>query len=313
MKTPTQIVYDDDISLQTVHIDIELGNLCNWACTYCPKKSHDGSIPWVDKNNLIKFLDQACTHYKSLGKKYFDFNFLGGEPTLFKHFVEITNWIKQQDFYSNVEMMTNGYRKMSYWEKNIKSFDTVSITHHAENADPLHTKTVADFVVDNGKYASVSIPMIPWEWDKCMEHIETLMHSKHPFNVSPKTLLKDFGGKNIPYDYTDNQKKILNKKFRFNQLSNKHKKYRKGINATKLVANQANRFLGYTCYAGIDIISINKVGGLRLGGNCYVQHKGFTDKKYYDDNIAFPQGPTICTQKICSCLPDVQTRKYINA
>ena len=97
MKTPTQIVYDDDISLQTVHIDIELGNLCNWACTYCPKKSHDGSIPWVDKNNLIKFLDQACTHYKSLGKKYFDFNFLGGEPTLFKHFVEITNWIKQQD------------------------------------------------------------------------------------------------------------------------------------------------------------------------------------------------------------------------
>ena len=70
METPTQIIYDDNISLQTVHIDIELGNLCNWACTYCPSDLHDGSMPWVDKDSLIKFLDQACTHYKSLGKRY---------------------------------------------------------------------------------------------------------------------------------------------------------------------------------------------------------------------------------------------------
>ena len=310
--TPFSIDYDDDISSQSVHIDIILGNLCNWSCSYCPTHLHDGSDPWLDKDALIKFLKKSCQHYKNLGKKYFDFNFLGGETSLYKNFIDITKWIKDQDFNSNIEIMTNGYRKLSYWKDNIQYFDTVRITHHVENADPYQTKTLADFVVDCGKFTSVGIPMLPNKWQKSMQHVEIILDSKHKFDVSPKTLLHDFGVKNIPYDYSEDQKKTLKTKFRFNQLSSKNKKYRKGINPGKLIANGDNKFKNYTCYAGIDIIGISRFGELRLGGNCKVASLGFTGKTIYDDDIVFPTKPVICTQEKCSCLPDVQTKKYLN-
>lgn len=307
--TPLSIEYDDDISLKSIHIDIVLGNLCNWSCSYCPKNLHDGSYPWLTKDALIKFLTKACQHYKSLDKNYFDFNFLGGEPSLYKDWIHIAKWIKNQDFYSNIGIMTNGYRKFSYWKKNIQYFDSVRITHHVENADPYHTQKLADFLVDNDTFTSVGIPMLPNDWQKSMQHVNIILDSKNKFDVSPKTLLKNFG--DYPYDYTEDQKKILKTKFRFNQLNSKNKKYRKGINPTKLIANKDNKFKNYTCYAGIDIIFIDKDGKLTLGGNCMVVSEGFTGKTIYDDDIVFPNQPVKCTQEFCTCLPDIQTRKYL--
>jgi len=307
--TPQKIEYADDISLQTVHIDITLGNLCNWACSYCPTNLNDGSLPWLGKDTLINFLNKATTHYKTLGKKYFDFNFLGGETTLYKDFIPIVSWIKDQNFYSNIEIMTNGSRKIGYWNKNIRYFDTISITHHVENADPYHTRQVADLVIDNGKYANVSIPMLPKQWNKCIEHANIILESNHQFNVSPKTLLHDFGGKNIPYHYTKEQKEVLTSKFRFDIIEGR-KKFRKGINPHKIIAMGENCFMDYTCYAGVDIIAIDKKGNLKLGGNCKMHKQGFTQKKYYEDDIIFPTEPIICKQTTCNCLPDIQTRKY---
>ena len=315
------ITYSDKDMINSVYVDIVLGNLCSYACSYCPPSSHDGSAPWLNPNDLTSFFERMLNHYtKKLDKNIFLFNFLGGEPTLYPHFEEICNYLKDQSNQRNIEIQieftTNGYRKLSYWKKNIDIFDVVKITHHLEYADPYHTREVADLMKSNNKGTTVMVPMKHDDWETGLETCRILNESKTIFTIDPKVLLMDFSnfGEKKMYPYTPEQLEFFKQPYRRGE--NEARKFvRLGftnegrVQVSKLISEGKTNFQGWSCYAGIDILQINTFGNIKIGGRCAVNVEGFTGKHFSDPTLEFPTGPVICTQNDCTCGPDINTRK----
>ena len=95
-----------------IYVDIALGNTCNFKCSYCPDKLHNGSDPWLDIVALKKFSSKLIDFYSSVhDKNIFMFNLLGGEPTLYKDIVPFCQQLKelgeQKNCLIQIEFLTN--------------------------------------------------------------------------------------------------------------------------------------------------------------------------------------------------------------
>ena len=206
-----KIVYMDEKRNNTLWIDWTLGNSCNFSCSYCPDNLHDGTANWISLEDCEKFVRKIIVHYSQFNKKYFIFNLLGGEPTVWRNLKKFCILVKEIAAENNVtaiiEILTNGGRTMRWWRSNYHLFDTFKITHHSEFADPRHTKELAEFLYETGNRCSIQVPMLPDNWDVCIRHINVLADTDVPYNLLTKTLLIDFGSN--PYPYTDEQKNYI--------------------------------------------------------------------------------------------------------
>ena len=321
---PVAIHYVDPKRYDAVYIDWTLGNFCNFKCSYCPDELHNGLNPMSDIEVAKTFVNQLFDHYTiKINKRYFIFNFFGGEPTLWKSRGKFVQWIheysRELGVTSIIEILTNGSRSIRWWNEYIKYFDVVKITHHTEFADPVHTLTVADLVISNGKMAFVQLTMIPSLWDLCLEHLNIISKSTHQFQIDVKPLRVDFGAK--LYDYSDKQLDIFKQIYRHPanmphvDLINMGSKFLFSDNTEvpiryqDLIITKENSWVGWKCWAGVDIISIKQDGSIQIGGACRVMHSGLSNKLITDTDLVFPSDPIICNQEWCSCGPDMETRK----
>lgn len=318
------IEYSDKRRYDAVYIDWTLGNFCNYKCSYCPDYLHDNSYPMSDVETVKDFTKRLFDHYtKELGKKYFIFNLMGGEPTVWKGIENFVVWLKEYSqqigVTSYVEILTNGSRSLKWWANYAKFFDTVKITHHTEFADPSHTSQVADLVVDQGVYPSVQVTMIPNRWNECISHLNTIAQSKHQFRIDVKPLRVNF--ESTLYNYSEEQLKIFQQPYRTeNGIYHTNtvgmigrciydNKVEKTLRYQELITTAQNSWVGWDCWAGLDIINIKPDGTLRLGGACGMKDAGMVGKKITDSNINFRTKPIECKQQWCSCGPDMETRK----
>src|SRR3954447_18211050 len=76
-------------------VDWTLGNTCNYACSYCPPRLHDGLTPWPPLELLTQFVDRLAAHYAPLGQTLL-FQFTGGEPTVYPQFLELLRHLRKR-------------------------------------------------------------------------------------------------------------------------------------------------------------------------------------------------------------------------
>ena len=315
-----EIQYKHDWQKQHIYVDIALGNTCSFSCSYCSPELHDGSFPWHSIDNLKKFIDKLFLHYTKIhNKKYFTFNFLGGEPSLYKNLTNLCEYIRNKKEKYNttagIEFLTNGYRKLKWWRKYIHLFDNIVISHHAEFADPYHTKELGDLIVENNKLAHALVIMMPDQWEKCIDHANIILTSKYNnFGVSPKILVPYVVDS---YNYTLKQLKIFNTVFREDNLKRPFL-FRRGsdlynnnlkiqeLSPTIMIKDKINCFKNWHCYAGIDTIHVNHQGEIFSGGGCPIGR----NSNLHDSDYNFPSNTVICPVDICSCSDDIETRKW---
>lgn len=323
-----KIIYVDEKRKDALWIDWTLGNHCNFSCSYCPDILHNGSIQWISLEECEKFVRKIIVHYSQFNKKYFIFNLLGGEPTVWRNLKKFCILVKEIAAENNVtaiiEILTNGGRTMRWWRSNYHLFDTFKITHHSEFADPRHTKELAEFLYETGNRCSIQVPMLPDNWDVCIRHINVLADTDVPYNLLTKTLLIDFGSN--PYPYTDEQKNYIEQAWEGSLEKNikpsielepmvKTKAWQMlndsiidGVKPSQILLQRKHSWLGWKCWVGIDMIQIRPDGYMKLGGACEVKYPGFT-QKHISDNFEFPTEPVTCTQKWCPCAADILIRK----
>lgn len=279
-----------------------LSNKCNYRCSYCPSFLNNGSTgqpKWETVETFIR-------NFKLTGKKIC-YRISGGEPTYWKHFLDMAKLIKNEGH--SFTFLTNGSQSVDYYKEISKYSDGIMISYHEEYASVDHFIKIANSI---DCPVVVNLMMVKEKFETLLDVAKTLYDNTDKLSIWPKVVLDktsvDYVTNEVS-EYTDQQKEILKKwpYFRPVDDSNIHRGNlmldNNPINGNDLILKGLNKYKGWECWAGQHMISIDMWGNLyrsecRQGGS-------FGNLERY----TMPDSTIICGQEKCSCLSDIYLKK----
>ena len=298
-------------------IDWVLSNICNYKCSYCSPSSNGGDIKWPSLEECKSVISQIK---KQSNHTYRFYTLLGGEPTLWKYFQTVCEFIKKEDCNSVINILTNGYRSVSWWNKSKLFLDKVSISFHHGTAKTEHVINVVNNIADSCQ-VNVQLLLDKDNFDKCEYNFWKILEGIDGINkkipVIPKKLQTTFGN-SVWMKYTNNQQDKMIKMF---ECSKKIIPVNRNIcslgaqviyedNTTEkignheIIINNKNKFKNWKCKIGQDLIVLrnNKV---------YISNSCNKDKIIGDlQNFKLLTEPIICKYNECLCGSDIEVTKW---
>jgi MoaA/NifB/PqqE/SkfB family radical SAM enzyme len=175
-------------------------NVCNFKCSYCPDFLHNSSEPWPDYSVVESFCSKVINHYAD--KKIY-FEFTGGEVTLWKDFLKLCDFLKNNN--ARVGCISNLSRTERYWTELKDKLDHVCGSFHAQFSRKDHFLKILDLLKDSVR-THANIMMLPEQFDICLE-VAKEVYAKPNISIALQPLLVDF--KDRLYNYSEEQKQIL--------------------------------------------------------------------------------------------------------
>lgn len=293
-----------------------LTNICNYKCTYCPDSLHNGTRKGPSLDLVKNFFQKVKVAQPD--KKVF-FEFTGGEVTYYKQFPELIRYIKESGGY--VGILSNGARKIDFWEKHHEFIDHICLSFHSEQGDPEHFFNVASYICQRIT-THVNIMMKPENFDTCYELARRLARECQ-LSIAMQPLLENMDG--ALFDYTDYQKKILDEQILFwspdpqFKMLPEHKpfiargamkgRYQDGnekvFSTPELISKDLNQWAGWECSIGVENLVVDLEGNI-IRGWCNV---GGNIGNVTDADFQLPQKPITCNKKYCNCGQDIMASK----
>jgi MoaA/NifB/PqqE/SkfB family radical SAM enzyme len=310
-----------------LRIELFLSNVCNYKCWYCTPDYYGNTEPWPAFDKIVRNFDHLLSHYREhFGKRHFNLYIGGGEPSTWPDLVPFLEYFRAKHG-CKINISTNGSRSLRWWKDNAEHFDHVRISVHSERADAAHVADVADCLYENNVSVIASVLMDPFNWDQCVDNIETLKHSKHKWLITASETIHS------KIAYTPAQRDFVKQRvyrhsglwYQLKTLRYKKPKYHKptvyfanGTNRTvdthEIILNKWNKFKGWDCNVGIDTFFINKDGDIQ--GACGEPLYGLDYKfnLYSEDFIDTfsPSSTTVsCSKDLCTCQDEANVSKVI--
>lgn len=294
------------------HLSIgwELTSTCNFSCWYCPDYLHDGKYKWPDLEKSLHFFEQLS---KTKDTIYLDL--VGGEPTLWP---KLSEFLQRRPSNIFVEVTTNGSRTLNWWNNNSKYIDLVTISFHANTADPDHTIELCKLLVKNGvKKIFVWILAVADKVDICKYLYEQLDQLELPIDVITKPIYNVHGvNKQSEIKLNNSDVEVINilKYNKFNRSTYDMRVAKpvkvfldnKPFNYVLAEINKQNDFYGWTCTAGINRLFIHKDGSI-VRGSCGVG--GIIGN--INKDFILPTDPIVCNStKTCRCIDEIKLEKW---
>ena len=301
-------------------VNWNLGNMCNFQCSYCPSILNDGSFGWNDFEVIKNFIDECIEHYAPR-KIYFEFT--GGEVTLWKDFVRCAEYIKNLGH--DIGLISNASRTLRWWETNKNVIDHVCLSFHAEHSKPEHflevTKIMSEVCLT---HCNVMMHYDSELWEICKNVAEkTIDIDNISFALQP--LIIDFG--EILYNYTDDQIQYIDEQWTNLGSKIKHTRdydkkiyrgsmdmiddvndLRQNSSAHRFINDKTNNWKGWDCWAGIEQIVVDFDGSI-MRGWCKVG--GVIGNMKRPDEIMWPVTPIRCDKSMCHCNFDIMCKKIL--
>jgi organic radical activating enzyme len=315
-----QILSIKALSPNQAQIDWELGNHCNFKCSYCFDGSNSGThrVPKLNdtiKNNILHLVDQL----RAQGKDQFFFNFSGGEPTIYS---DIENLVDFLNTIGPVYVTTNASRTLTWWQNNYAKFSRILISYHTEFSDYEHIIRLIDMALGRVKL-SLHVMLYQKRFDQAVEVYKDLYrrYDNKPINVE----LKYVRDNNLHAVYSQEQLAVLDSLLPKPDNSGEYFTTATHLSEVKtsvetqilypvLIKNLRGNFHGYKCYAHHEYIQVRYTGGVGLL-SC---GQFYTDKLhniYSDDFVKnFRIGSTPLTCEInnnCGCYGILMATKHI--
>lgn len=303
-----------------VVVNWNLGNMCNFKCSYCPSILNDGSFGWNDFEVIQRFIDECIMHYAPR-KVYFEFT--GGEVTLWKDFVKCAEYIKSTG--NDIGFISNASRTIRWWEQNKDKFDHVCLSFHAEHSDPEHFLQVVEIMSKVCRtHVNVMMHYDDELWPVCQDVSERVIEIQD-ISLALQPLIIDFGEELYGYEdwqieYIDRQWHTLGSKIKHTRDHSKTL-YRGSMDmiddvndlkqtssAHRFINDKTNNWRGWHCWAGIEQIVIDFDGSI-MRGWCRVGGTFGNIKK--PGEISWPTRPVLCTKSMCHCNFDIMTKKVL--
>jgi organic radical activating enzyme len=312
MSRTIAVEHSDASRSSIVVVDWFVGNTCNYACTYCPKPLHDGSSPWLSGKVVSAFCRRLVAHYETLKKRVY-VQFTGGEATLWRDFVTVSRTLKSMGCL--VGLISNGSRSVAFWLQVAEFIDIANLTYHLESASLDHFISITKALSAKTR-THINVPMLPDRFDECLAAAKSIAECCSDVTLTVKPLLLDFGPKLFPY--SSSQMAVL-REFSFAIRDTRPLLSIRGSmkcisddgstsvkTASQLLVECANQWAGWTCYAGVEMLSID-AKGIVFRGLCRV---GGAIGNIFDPVTQPPNGPIVCTRERCSCLADIMTTRH---
>jgi len=302
-----------------------INNICNNACTYCMPGLFAGKNHGFEWENGKRFVEYILNTKKSS-----HWSISGGEPTMSPFFTELTKMI--YDSGNTVGFTTNGVRSIRYFNEIAKYVNYISFSWHPEYPEE---NLMVEKLLTTNLYTQAAIRIMcpaPKElWDKSMKMIKRVRQNKHIAFESVKIIEYDMGNNEYTpkelFDYSEEQEAFFNssdsKGFAIpgtylneNKVQAKMGAYfhqvddqiidSDEVNAVSYINQGYADFRGWKCNTGIEACFIHHDGTIQTA-NCANDEKiGHINEL---EKIKWPQEPTLCRIKTCSCSTDVNLSK----
>ena len=136
----------------------QVNNFCNYSCSYCNPGNWLGDFR--NEGDLQIYLDNLDTiiaNYQKEGYKHYKFFFSGGEPTAWKHFIPIVEYLRAKLPEATIAVNTNLSRPLAWWQKHVHLFDDIVASFHVEFADKDSYKEKNMFLCDKVNYLATKL------------------------------------------------------------------------------------------------------------------------------------------------------------
>jgi len=321
----------------TIDVQWELGNWCNFRCVYCFDESNIGTHrpPLVDENliqNVTHLYKEIRSHYP---EKHVTWTLSGGEPTAQKKFSKLIECLDTFDN-SHVILVTNGSRPLTWWKKNVQYVPHIILSSHPESKIE-HNIELVKLLSKNKSVVSISIMIGGQNFSEAVSVFkkyrftteEEYTHTQIRFNrIRPTSRNKDF------IALTKEQHMLLDK---ITDDYQKHKKRNRSILPTLGIearpyrtvtynenthtyewfqnfSNFQGNWIGYDCYAPSHSIFIEWDGTI---GNLPCKQRYMDDVNIFDKRFTqqynLPVTPMVCNKsfKECNCVAAAHAPKVL--
>lgn len=286
---------------------------CNYSCSYCG--SYDNSQPTYFKtmDEYKKAIDYITKHFDN---KTMRVSLLGGEPIIYKHWVDLVNTIYDKGhivkMYTNLSIKNTTLIKKI---KNLKPKKCIFVSWHPQFVDVENIMKNIKTLAEEDLLDSVTILADRRYWSKVEEAVELTKY----FNGG-LTHIKDVAEGKIAItsgliDYTEDELKYIEENQPMQQYPFKTTlKFFNGDeklikNADDLIMKELTNFKGLNCMIGSKNLFI-KPNGDAYPSACLFNHPKAVVGNIYKQNLMKPKRGIRCPFNICACGPDVRINKY---
>jgi hypothetical protein len=246
-----------------------LGRFCNYNCSYCWPYARSDQPDYQDLSLYKKTIDEIKAQAKQNGFNEFHWSFSGGEPTAYKHLLELAKHLEQDtnSAYQSIHMTTNLSPGSKWWKNWCDITSTlqrrsITASYHSEFAKEQEFGDKCLQLMYEGVHVTVNQVMIPEIFDELYERCERL-HSRG-INVTLKPQSDPTASK-VVEGYTESM--IDKMQTGFPQRSNGEDVYQIALydaTGTEHLLDQAerfnafgfNKFKDWSCNAGFQSVII---------------------------------------------------------
>jgi organic radical activating enzyme len=152
-----------------------LGRFCNYSCSYCWPYAHADKPDHQELSVYLNTIDQIRFQAADNGFTRFHWSFSGGEPTAFKHSIELMSKV----LYDSIHMTTNLSPGMQWWDRWLDATQlsrrrSITASFHHEFADEQEFGDKILYLMSKGVFVTVNQVMIPDQFTQLHERCERL-------------------------------------------------------------------------------------------------------------------------------------------
>ena len=301
----------------------QVNNFCNFKCSYCNEGNWSGTFR--NDGNLDKYIDNLkiiIEKYKSVGYEDFKFFFSGGEPTAWKNFIPICEWLRAELPGCTLAVNTNLSRPLAWWEKHYHLFDDIVASFHVEFSDKEKYLENTLFLCDKVNYLSSKMLMHEERFWEVVEYGNMLKEVLPNYFIEWTPLFDELSVNAGPWEYKDPEKvKFINEhNIEMNFTKKKPHKLnnavsygiwdngdKSAINSNDIIVKGQNFFQGWRCKIG-DAVFINPTGKVSMASCGQGEQIGHI----LDDVSKVGPIEITCGKHHCMCGTDIIIPKFKN-
>jgi organic radical activating enzyme len=291
-----------------------LGRFCNYNCSYCWPYARSDKLDYQPFEVYTNTIDEIKRQARQNGFNQFHWSFSGGEPTAYKHLLELTSYLNLgYSSYQSIHMTTNLSPGVEWWNKWLKVTEyihrkSITASYHTEFANEQEFGDKILMLQSYGVYVTINQVMVPDQFDELYARCERFKERGINVTLKPQSNETASG---IVDGYTDSQ--VVTLRTEFTQVINDQELFQIKLTDGKdnYFIDQAerfnsfgfNQFKDWTCNSGYQSVII-RGNEVKRGYSCHDVLLGTLTEGF---NLF--KEPQVCTTPSCVSSADSKIPK----